>query len=58
MLQYVVRFCIVKFDSKKGTAEATLPVPEPSDIDRCCSIDFDAQRTECKKLKTDLDSMR
>ena len=53
-LQYVVRICILKFDANKGTIEAVMPVPEPSDVDRCCNINFDDQHTECEKLEKDL----
>jgi hypothetical protein len=52
--QYIVRLCILKYDNKKGTAEATLPLPEPSDIDHCCNIDFEKERTEWKNLKSRL----
>ena len=55
--QYVVRFFILKFDSKKGTPEATLPVPEPSDLDHCCYIDFEKERAECNKLKSELEKI-
>lgn len=50
LLQYVVRFCIIRFDQKKGTPEAALPVPEPSDVEKSANINFDEQREECKKL--------
>ena len=49
--QYVVQFCILKFDSKKGTAEATLPVPDPSQIEECSNIKLDNLLIECKKHK-------
>jgi hypothetical protein len=48
----------LKFDSKKGTAEATLPVPEPSDIEHSSHINFDDQRVECKKLKAGLEDIQ
>ncbi|TRY63309.1 hypothetical protein TCAL_13592 [Tigriopus californicus] len=51
LLQYVVRFCIIRFDQKKGTPEATMPVPEPSDVEKSADINFDEQREECKKLR-------
>ena len=42
------------FDEKKGTPEAELPVPEPGDLDKARTVDFDAERTECEKLKKEL----
>ena len=53
----MVRFFILKFDSKKGTPEAILPVPEPSDLDHCCYIDFEKERAECNKLKSELEKI-
>ena len=57
LLQYVVRFCITRFDPKMGTPEASLPVPEPSDVERSAHINFDELRTECDKLRKDLDDI-
>jgi len=54
-LQYVVRTCMSKFDRNKGTSEAVMPVPEPSDVDKCSNINFDDQKTECEKLEKDLE---
>ena len=48
---------ILKYDGKKGTAEATLPLPEPSDVDHCSNIDFDNHRGESKKLRAELKSI-
>ena len=53
-LQYVVRFCILKFDTHKGTSEAVMPIPEPSDVDKCSNINFEDQKTEVEKLEKDL----
>ena len=55
LLNYVVRFCIIRFDEKKGTPEAVLPVPEPSDVDKSGALNFDEQRTECEKLKKQIE---
>ena len=57
LLQYVVRLCITRFDPKMGTPEASLPVPEPSDVERSAHINFDELRTECDKLRKDLDDI-
>lgn len=57
LLQYVVRFCIVKFDSKRGTAEAQLPIPEPSDVEKCMYLNFEDQEAECRKLASDLEKI-
>jgi len=53
-LQYVVRFCILKFDTHKGTSEAVMPIPEPSDVDKCSNVNFEDQKTEVEKLEKDL----
>lgn len=58
LLQYVVRFCILRFDDKKGTAEATPPVPEPADVEKSGYLNFDDQRAECQRLAKDLDSIK
>lgn len=50
LLQYVVRFCILKFDNKKGTTEAFMPVPEPSDVEKSGHINFDELMNESKSL--------
>ena len=54
LLAYIVRFCICQFDDNKGTPEAALPIPEPSDIEKCQHIDFDTQRTDCDKVNKEL----
>ncbi len=43
LLQYVVRFCIVRFDDKKGTTEAILPIPDPGDVERSSNINFEVR---------------
>ena len=58
LLQYVVRFCILKFDPKKGTPEAKIPVPEPSDVEKCEHLNFEDQEAECKKLEIELDKIK
>ena len=50
LLQYVVRFCILKFDNRKGTTEAFMPVPEPSDVEKSGHINFDELLNESKSL--------
>jgi formin 2 len=55
LLQYVVRFCILKFDPKKGTAEAQMPIPEPSDVEKCVHMNFEDQAAECNKLTAELE---
>lgn len=55
LLQYVVRFCILKFDGKKGTPEAQVPVPEPSDVEKCVHLNFEDQESECKRLERELE---
>jgi formin 2 len=57
LLQYIVRFCITRFDPKMGTPEANLPIPEPSDVERSANMDFDGLRSECEKLQKDLDEI-
>lgn len=51
LLAYIVRFCIVKYDENKGTPEASLPVPEPSDLEKCQHMDFETQRGEVEKVR-------
>ncbi|XP_040576965.1 uncharacterized protein capu [Lepeophtheirus salmonis] len=58
LLQYIVRFCIEKFDDNKGTSESKLPVPESSDVEKCAMLDFDDQRTESAKLEAELDAVK
>ncbi|CAB4056763.1 FMN2 [Lepeophtheirus salmonis] len=58
LLQYIVRFCIDKFDDNKGTSESKLPVPESSDVEKCAMLDFDDQRTESAKLEAELDAVK
>jgi len=57
LLQYVVRFWIVRYDPKKGTPEATSPVPEASDVDRSSHINFDEQHAECERLRKELEGI-
>ena len=45
----------MKFDSKKGTAEAQIPIPEPSDVEKCLHLNFEDQEIECKKLEKELE---
>ena len=54
LLQYVVRFCILKFDNKKGTTEAFMPVPDPSDVEKSGHINFDELMNESKSLEFNL----
>ena len=54
LLQYVVRFCILKFDQKKGTTEAFMPVLEPSDVEKSGHINFDELINESKSLESSL----
>jgi hypothetical protein len=54
LLLLVVRFCILKFDPKKGTAEAQMPIPEPSDVEKCVHMNFEDQ-AECNKLTAKLE---
>ena len=54
LLQYVVRFCILRFDNKKGTPEAFMPVPEPSDVEKSGHINFEEHINECKNLEGNL----
>ena len=49
-LQYVVRFCILKFDTHKGTSEAVMPIPEPSDVDKRSNINFEDEQFNLQKL--------
>jgi len=58
LLAYIVRFCILKYDEKRGTPEASLPVPEPGDVEKCNHIDFDIQKVECDKLVNELDRVK
>jgi len=46
LLVYIVRTCTEKYDEKRGSPEAVLPVPEPSDVEKCTNIDFEAQTAE------------
>ena len=55
LLQYVVRFSITKFDPKKGTPEAKMPIPEPSDVEKCEHLNFEDQEAECSRLEKELD---
>ena len=58
LLAYIVRFSIERFDGHKGSPEAALPVPEPSDIEKCQHIDFDSQRADCEKVSRELDKVK
>ena len=58
LLAYIVRFCILKFDENRGTQEATLPIPEPSDLEKCQHIDFEVERGECGKVKRQLEKAK
>ena len=58
LLAYIVRFCIDKYDDNKGTPEASLPLPEPSDLEKCQHIDFDTQRLECDKVLRELEKVK
>ena len=58
LLQYVVRFWIRIYDPKKGSPDAKIPVPESSDVDRSANLNFDEQRTECEKIKKDLEKIQ
>jgi ElaB/YqjD/DUF883 family membrane-anchored ribosome-binding protein len=58
LLAYIVRFCILKYDEKRGSNEAALPVPEAADVEKCIHIDFETQKTECDKIRSDLDRVR
>ena len=58
LLAYIVRFCILKFDENRGTQEAKLPVPEPSDLEKCQHIDFEVERGECGKVKRQLEKAK
>ena len=33
------------------SVKAVLPVPEPSDVEKCIHIDFEAQRAETEKIR-------
>jgi len=58
LLAYIVRFCILKFDENKGTPESALPVPEPSDVEKCQHIDFETERQQCEKVRRELEKAR
>merc|ERR1719347_966900 len=58
LLAYIVRFCILKFDENKGTPEAALPVPEPSDVEKCQHIDFETERVQCDKVRKELEKAK
>ena len=46
------------FDKMKGAPEAELPVPEPGDLDKARTFDFEAERAECEKLKAELNVIK
>jgi hypothetical protein len=58
LLAYIVKFCTERYDEKKGTPEAVLPVPEPSDVEKCSTIDFETQAVEVDRLETDLKAVQ
>lgn len=58
LLQYVVRSHILIFDNKKGTAEATLPVPEVSDIQYCSQIDFETIKGDRNNLEKSIQNIQ
>ena len=58
LLVYIVKFCTEKYDEKRGTADAVLPVPEPSDVEKCTNIDFETQTVEVNKLEKDLKDVK
>jgi len=55
LLAFIVKVCITVFDDKKGTLEATLPLPDPSEVEKSSNIDFEAQRGTIEKIKKDLE---
>jgi len=57
LLGFIVRFCIKNYDEQRGTSEASLPVPEPGDLEKCQNVDFEAERGECKRLQKELDGV-
>merc|ERR1712059_55017 len=54
LLAYVVKLCIKKFDTKAGTPEAQLPVPEPGDLEKCQNVDFEQEKGACLTLSKEL----
>ena len=58
LLSYIVRFCITKYDDKRGTNEAALPVPEAADVEKCTHIDFETQKNECEKIMKELEIVK
>ncbi len=58
LLAYIVKFCTERYDEKKGTPEAVLPVPEPSDVEKCSTIDFETQAVEVDRLEADLKAVQ
>jgi len=44
------------YDEDRGTPNAKLPVPEPSDVERATSLRFDDVETELRELKKKLNS--
>lgn len=59
---FSIYFCIyLKMEGavcKENPEDAKLPVPEPSDIERASSTNFDDLEIELKKLKTDLNGRK
>jgi len=58
LLGYIVRTYIDKYDLHRGTPESLLPIPEPGDLDKARTVDFDAERSECKNLLQKLNLVR
>ncbi len=49
---------MIRFDPNKGRPhEATLPVPEASDVERCANLDFAQQREEVDRLRRELEAI-
>lgn len=58
LLQYVVRFCILRFDAAKGSPSAACPVPEPTDVEKCACVNFDDARADVRKIGVELAAVR
>ncbi|CAG7729368.1 unnamed protein product [Allacma fusca] len=55
-LHFIVCSYIKLYDEDRGTPNAKLPVPEPSDVERATSLRFDDVETELRELKKKLNS--
>ena len=57
LIEYTSKYSnhLLRYDPNKGTSDAKLPVPEPSDVDRGAAINFEDQRNECDRLQKDLE---